>query len=119
LFFQHPIQLAQALSGYEPRLVLGQLWQHAGESLDVSQRLPADGLDHDIRTIGDTLIVTVLLPIPQRMPEAHFVAAIVRRPVLCAWTRDGAHVNIGRQVPATLEDFISAVVAEIDASAQS
>lgn len=79
--FEDPVHLLEALSTDEGTDILRSLWLRVGEHFDMSERVAAQGLGHEIRTVGAALIVVLfVLPPPRVMTEAYFVAGVLRVP---------------------------------------
>jgi len=56
-------------------------WNRTGESGEVSENLPPDGLAYEIRDYpGGKKIVLLTLPEPQKAPEAYFLALLTPPP---------------------------------------
>jgi hypothetical protein len=54
-------------------------WDRAGLNLDESMRVSVDGLDFEIKKVGDGReMVLVKLPAPKEAPEAYYLALISR-----------------------------------------
>lgn len=159
--FADALRVVGAALADDSQALLCGLWDRVGEDLDAAERLSPEGLAWELRRLEDGAILVVSLPTPCKMPEAHFVAGLLRpagpagaesdeppevsvrvftleltepgkyasetyleelreaqaadsHAVLCEWTRDGQHVNYGGPVQATVDDFISAILAKED-----
>jgi hypothetical protein len=56
-------------------------WKRTGESGEVAENLPSDGLTYEIRDYpGGKQMVLVTLPEPQKAPEAYFLAMLTPPP---------------------------------------
>jgi hypothetical protein len=111
-------------------------WNRVGNSFQPEERLPADGLDHEIRERDGYLTVGLItLPVTELSPEAYYVAAVYRpsfdgeaplvrfltlerrrpdappHPAVCEWTRDQKHHVLGALRDPDREAFFDAVFA--------
>ncbi|MEU9045943.1 MULTISPECIES: hypothetical protein [unclassified Kitasatospora] len=115
--------------GFGPGLV--SLWKDFGERLPAADRLPSDGLDANLITLGPHRLLVVELPRPAAPAEAYYTAVVqpggadhcryftlelAANPftretytVLGEWA-DGSHLNLGPGPAADLSGFLTAVV---------
>jgi len=109
---------------------LHDLWEHLGANLEGAEALPPQGLRLEFRDLPDgRSAALVVLPPVQGMPEAHFVAMAPQEDkaryitlehsidpaseepstMLCEWTADGTHCNMGPGLPPDPDDFFASV----------
>lgn len=104
--FADPKNLLAILHGEDADQFLRDLWDRAGRGLDESCLRAPDGLEVQVGWASDDLLLTtIVLPTPQRSPEAWFVALATRVP-------DGGSTvdDIGEVRVMTLEeshDFVA------------
>jgi len=135
LFFDSPDEVLAILKDEHRDDLLLDLWNRVGEEVGKSSLIAADGLSCEIRMLDDTTVGMIILPAPQILNEAYFVA-LVYRPcssdrklltrficlergvhlddgsppsVLCEWDSSGTHSNMGHVCEPNLEDFFEAV----------
>ncbi|MGV9266223.1 hypothetical protein ACWDRR_16345 [Kitasatospora sp. NPDC003701] len=111
---------------------LVSLWGDFGGSLPAGDRLPSDGLDANLITLGPHRLLVVVLPRPAAPAEAYYTAVVqpagadhcryftlehavdpfTGEPytVLGEWA-DGSHLNLGSGPAPGLATFLEAVVA--------
>jgi len=136
LFFANPEKFISTLNERGDSF-LRLVWLRVGESVD--NVIAPDNLSHQIRNLDtDTTTVLITLPLPKCMTEAYLVALVHRsekkdssssqepltryialeygieldgspRTVLCEWTAEGIHRNMGNGPEPTLEAFFTAV----------
>jgi hypothetical protein len=114
---------------------LVSLWDDFGGRLPAGERLPSDGLDANLLTLGPHRLLVVVLPRPAAQAEAYYTAVVqpadaghcryftlehavnpfTKEPytVLGEWA-DGSHLNLGSAPAPGLAAFLSAVVALLD-----
>ncbi|MFJ8435895.1 hypothetical protein ACIQ9P_31795 [Kitasatospora sp. NPDC094019] len=115
--------------GFGPGLVA--LWNNFGEQLPPADRLPSEGLNADLITLGRHRLLVVVLPRPAAPAEAYYAAVVqpggadrcryltlelalnpfTGEPytVLGEWA-DGSHLNLGPGPASDLSGFLTAVV---------
>ncbi|MCX5207834.1 hypothetical protein OG689_00610 [Kitasatospora sp. NBC_00240] len=111
------------------------LWDDFGGRLPAEERLPSDGLDAHLITLGPHRLLVVVLPRPAGPAEAYYTAVVqpdgadhcryftlelavnpfTGEPytVLGEWA-DGSHANLGSGPAPELAAFLTAVVALLD-----
>lgn len=112
-------------------------WRQAGDRVPQGERLSADGLGYGLRPLdNDWLAALVLMPPPEGMTEAHFIGLLYREnppatrvftlekgmslnndttshTVLCEWTADTVHRNLGGGPAPDQEAFLAAIAAAL------
>lgn len=133
MFFANPAKFVTTLveRGDE---VLHTLWHQVGQQVREANRISPAGLSAETRQLEDeTRLVLITLPAPKGVTEAYFVALAYRPPtqqkgltrfitleyslslegspgtMLCEWTAEGQHGNLGQGPEPTLEAFLEAV----------
>jgi hypothetical protein len=76
--FGDAIRMVAAVLSDNSQALLHALWDRVGEDLDAAERLSPEGVGWELRRLGDGAILIVSLPIPCKMPEAYFVAGLLR-----------------------------------------
>jgi hypothetical protein len=115
VFYEHYEQFYPRLA-HDAESELTALWNHQGNELPPSERMPSDGLAEVSRTTrAGKEIVIIALPEAKAMAEAGFVVLISgegerayltyentisfvkneRLAVLCGWSAEGGHLNYG------------------------
>lgn len=114
-----------------PGAGMASLWDDFGGRLPAGERLPSDGLDASLITLGGHRLLVVVLPRPAAPAEAYYTAVVqphgadhcryftlehafnpfTKEPytVLGEWA-DGSHLNLGSGPAPGLSAFLTAVV---------
>lgn len=135
LFFDSPDEVLAILKDEHRDDLLLDLWNRVGEEVGKSSLIAADGLSCEIRMLDDTTVAMIILPTPQALNEAYFVALVYGRcsagnkalthfitlehsidlgdgspaNLLCEWEGSGGHMNMGYGCEPTLEAFFEEV----------
>lgn len=133
MFFANPVKFVTTLAERGDE-VLHALWHRIGEGVREANRIAPAGLSAETRQLEDeTRLILITLPDPQGVTEAYFVALAYRPPtqqkgltrfitleyslnlegspgtMLCEWTADKRHRNLGPGPEPTLEAFFEVV----------
>lgn len=134
--------LTENLSGPGGQEFLLGLWAHIGSQLPPEENLSSFGIGYTLaRVDNERLVIIIRLPEPLAVPEAYFVALIVRKrvgaseaaslltyltlelgfnvvrqtpyTVLGGWGQDGTHFNYGAGPDPTEEDFFATIAGKL------
>lgn len=133
MFFADPAKFVTTLAERGDE-VLHTLWHRVGQQVREANQIPPAGLSAETRRLEDgTRLILITLPDPQGATEAYFVALAYRPPtqqkgltrfitleyslnlegspgtMLCEWTADKRHGNLGQGPEPTLEAFFEVV----------
>lgn len=133
MFFADPAKFVTTLAERGDE-VLQTFWHQVGQQIREANRIPPAGLSAETRQLGDEArLILITLPAPKGVTEAYFVALAYRPPtqqkgltrfitleyslnlegspgtMLCEWTADKRHRNLGPGPEPTLEAFFEEV----------
>ncbi|MDX2111673.1 MAG: hypothetical protein SFY80_15685 [Verrucomicrobiota bacterium] len=120
---------------------LGELWNCTGDDVPAQERMPAEGIASERQLLPDgTELYFITLPEPQRVPEAYYLALVIKgerrefltlemtyrmpdtaEPVayFCAWLPNASHVVYGAVNNSGLAGFKQLVVTHLSRAGES
>ncbi len=139
VFYANPARFMAVLRE-RGKSLLQVSWERLGSDMKIADRIPADGLNYEIQELASGVTIAIIsLPKPQGITEAYFVAPVYRpamadqeplakfftleygmdfdkgstRTVLCQWTQEKSHMNMGDGPEPVIATFLETIVRHL------